>query len=132
MHDTSSTGTLGIYAASKAAALSLHEGLQSELRNIYNAPKVRCTIVCPGTVGTKMFAGLRSTSEFFMPTLRPEEVAEEIVQALWAGEARTLDLPWSHKVFFPSLRALPQWWRIMMQDTAKDTMGSFHGRQVLE
>jgi short-subunit dehydrogenase len=119
------------YAASKAAALALHEGLQTELRNIHQAPKVRCTIVCPGTVGTKMFAGLRSSSEFIMPTLSADEVAEAIVSALWAGEARTIDLPWSHKVLFPSLRALPQWWRILMQDNAKDTMKTFGGRQIM-
>jgi short-subunit dehydrogenase len=120
------------YAASKAAALALYEGLQTELKHVYKAPRVRCTAVCPGTVGTKMFAGLKPTSEFIMPTLKPEEVADAIVDALWAGEARHISMPWVHRAMLPSLRALPQWWRIAMVDGGKDTMTTFAGRKVMD
>ncbi len=35
------------YSASKAAALSFHEGLTSELTTRYNAPKVRTVVINP-------------------------------------------------------------------------------------
>lgn len=120
------------YAASKSAALALHEGLQSELRTIYNAPRVRATVVCPSIVSTEMFTGLVSPSNFVAPVLRPEEVAKAVVEALWAGEARHIDMPWSSKVMAMSMKALPSFFRVMIQDGAAQSMRSFRGRQILE
>lgn len=120
------------YAASKSAALALHEGLSTELKHVYNAPKVRCTVILPATVGTKMFKGLSSPSDFMFPVLKPEEVAAEIVGALWAGQARHIEMPFMGKLLTPLNKVLPVWWRIGMQDAAKDSMANFNGHKVIE
>lgn len=121
------------YAASKSACLALHEGLQTELKHLYAAPAVRCTVVCPSVVATDMFAGLGgTTSSFFSPTLRPERVADEVVRAVWAAEARHVEMPWlGEKVVVPT-RTAPSWWRVLLQDGGRDSMAHFSGHKVLE
>ncbi|EMD91414.1 hypothetical protein COCC4DRAFT_69441 [Bipolaris maydis ATCC 48331] len=127
----STVSCMADYAASKSAALALHEGLQTELKHIYKAPKVRCTVVCPSLVGTKMFTGLSSPSNFLMPVLTPQEVAGVISSALWSGEARHIDLPWLSKVFMTPLKGAPVFLRMLMQDGAGDSMHSFDGHKVI-
>ncbi|CAI4212305.1 unnamed protein product [Parascedosporium putredinis] len=96
------------YAASKSAALALHEGLQTELRHVYKAPK-----------------GLT-------PPLTPELVASHVVDALWSGEARHIELPWLTKLTMMPIKGSPPFWRIAMQDLVKDSMSSFGGRKVMD
>ncbi|KAJ6202417.1 putative short-chain dehydrogenase [Bipolaris maydis] len=127
----STVSCMADYAASKSAALALHEGLQTELKHIYKAPKVRCTVVCPSLVGTKMFTGLSSPSNFLMPVLTPQEVAGVISSALWSGEARHIDLPWLSKVFMTPLKGAPVFLRMLVQDGAGDSMHSFDGHKVI-
>jgi len=81
--------------------------LQTELKHVYKAPKVRCTVLCPSVVATKMFTGLNSPSNFFNPMLTPQEVANAAVSALWAGEARHIELPWLSKVMISPLKGMP-------------------------
>ncbi|WP_257166215.1 SDR family oxidoreductase [Bradyrhizobium sp. SRS-191] len=67
---------MGSYCASKAAALSLTQGLRGEL-----APKgVRVAGALPGAVDTRMTAGLP------IPKMTPAEAAKEILDGYEAGE----------------------------------------------
>ncbi|WP_315768959.1 MULTISPECIES: SDR family oxidoreductase [unclassified Bradyrhizobium] len=67
---------MGSYCASKAAALSLTQGLRGEL-----APKgVRVVAALPGAVDTRMTAGLP------IPKMTTEEAAREILDGFEAGE----------------------------------------------
>ena len=68
------------YAASKAAALSFHEGLTAELKTRYGAPKVRTVVINQGYTKTPLFQGYNNDSKFLVPTLEPETVAEAIVK----------------------------------------------------
>lgn len=140
------------YAASKSAALALHEGLSSELKHIYKAPKVRTTVVCPSVVGTKMFEGLEGGNSFMMPVLRPEEVAEAITSSLRSTYSNHVEMPLMGKWLTPWTRALPSWYRYVLllhhlarsrslivktfrvtfQDAAKDSMTTFSGHKVLD
>lgn len=81
------------YNASKAATLSFHEGLGLELRGVYGAKKVRTTVVTPGYVKTPLFEGYNNTSEFLVPALHPQTVAEEIGKAILSGEGGHIVLP---------------------------------------
>lgn len=81
------------YNASKAAALSFHEGLGMELRTVYDAKKVRTTLIAPSYVATKLFDGYTNRSKFLFPALRPETVAEEIGKAVMSTQSCHIVLP---------------------------------------
>jgi short-subunit dehydrogenase len=67
---------MGSYCASKAAGLSLTQGLRGEL-----APKgVRIAAALPGAVDTRMTAGLP------IPKMAPADAAAEILDGFEAGE----------------------------------------------
>jgi short-subunit dehydrogenase len=67
---------MGSYCASKAAALSLTQGLRAELR-----PKgVRVAAALPGAVDTRMTAGLP------IPKMSPADAATEILDGFERGE----------------------------------------------
>ena len=70
---------MGSYCASKAAALSLTQGLRAELR-----PKgVRAAAALPGAVDTRMTAGLP------IPKMSPADAATEILDGFERGEEET-------------------------------------------
>lgn len=67
---------MGSYCASKAAALSLTQGLRGEL-----APRgVRVVAALPGAIDTPMTASLA------IPKMTPEEVAKELLDGFEAGQ----------------------------------------------
>ena len=67
---------MGSYCASKAAALSLTQGLRAEL----GAKGVRVAAALPGAVDTRMTAGLP------IPKMSPAEAATEILDGFEVGE----------------------------------------------
>jgi short-subunit dehydrogenase len=70
---------MGSYCASKAAALSLTQGLRAEL-----GPKgVRVAAALPGAVDTRMTAGLP------IPKMSPADAAKEILDGFEKGEEET-------------------------------------------
>jgi short-subunit dehydrogenase len=70
---------MGSYCASKAAALSLTQGLRAEL-----GPKgVRVAAALPGAVDTRMTAGLP------IPKMSPADAATEILDGFERGEEET-------------------------------------------
>jgi short-subunit dehydrogenase len=67
---------MGSYCASKAAALSLTQGLRAEL----GAKGVRVAAALPGAVDTRMTAGLP------IPKMSPADAAAEILDGFESGE----------------------------------------------
>ncbi|KAH6689710.1 hypothetical protein F5X68DRAFT_131370 [Plectosphaerella plurivora] len=103
------------YCASKAAALSIYEGVHSEMKHIYEAPAVRVSCISPSHVKTGMFAGIKSVPG--MSSLTPESIAKTIGDILYSGNAHNIMVP---KLAYASklTRLMPEWFRIAAQDIA--------------
>lgn len=119
------------YAASKAAALSFHEGLSAELSTRYNAPKVRTVVVNQGYTRTPLFEGYNNTKGFMLPTLEPETVAEAIVRQVLSGKSGQIICPALARAL-PALAALPHWYQYNMRKEGAEIMPKWHGRQVVQ
>jgi all-trans-retinol dehydrogenase (NAD+) len=117
------------YAASKAAAVSFHEGLTAELKTRYNAPKVRTVLVTQGYTKTPLFEGFKNGAPFLLPSLEPETVAEEIVEKMLGGRSGHLVLPETGSIL-AGFRGWASWFQHVARNDAKDAMGKWHGRQV--
>ncbi|KAF2134617.1 short chain dehydrogenase/reductase family protein-like protein [Dothidotthia symphoricarpi CBS 119687] len=113
------------YAASKAAAVSFHEGLAAELVTHYDAPKVRTVLVTQGYTRTALFEG------FGGKALYPETVAEAIVRAVFRGRSDSLCLPETSWLVAPKLRAMPQWVQYALRRRLMMMQG-WKGRQVAQ
>ncbi|KJZ78409.1 hypothetical protein HIM_02447 [Hirsutella minnesotensis 3608] len=119
------------YCASKAAAMSFHEGLSAELATVYNAPKVRTVLAHPGHVKTSLFEGFSQGSSFMTPSLEPDSIAEAVVKQVLAGRSARIILP-SGSASAAALRVLPDWYAYRLRTKKlKDAMSGFRGRQVL-
>jgi len=120
---TAYLATAGItdYAATRAAAVAIYEGLQTEVKHVYKAPAVRLSCLCPSAVNTKMFTGIKGPSNFFMPFLKPADLGDCIANILWSGQAQNLSIP-AFAYISPPTRALPDWMRVGMQDGGADVM----------
>lgn len=119
------------YGASKAAALSFHEGLTAELKTRYNAPKVRTVVVNQGYTKTPLFEGYHNDSPFLVPTLEPETVAEGIVKMVWGGKSGQVIVP-GFGVTLAFLRGLPHWYQVGLRAKGENIMTSWKGRQVID
>lgn len=119
------------YAASKAAALTFHEGLSAELKTRYNAPKVRTIVINQGYTKTPLFEGYHNDSKFLMPTLAPETVAEGIVKQVLAGHSGQVILP-GFATSLTFFRGLPHWYQIRTRSAGEVIMKKWHGRQVID
>ncbi|KAF5665970.1 short-chain dehydrogenase reductase [Fusarium heterosporum] len=119
------------YGASKAAALAFHEGLTAELATSYNAPKVRTVIVHPGATNTALFKGYKQNTDFLMPPLEPESVADAVVKQVLSGRSGHVILPGTGAIL-SALRMLPDWYTIPTRAKAQSFMKNFSGRQVIE
>lgn len=119
------------YGASKAGALALHEGLTAELTTRYNAPKVRTIIVHPGHTKTKLFTGYDQKTDFIMPQLEPESIADAVVKKVLSGRSGAVILPEAGTTL-AGLRGMPDWYTIPLRAKAHTSMANFKGRQVVE
>lgn len=109
------------YAATKAAAIAIYEGLQTELKHNHKAPAVRVSVINPSAVRTKMFDGIKSPSNFMMPRLSATDVGDLICETVWSGRAQNLMVPAFAYISAPS-RCLPDWLRVGMQDGGAEVM----------
>lgn len=119
------------YAASKAAALAFHEGLQAEIATVFEAPKIRTVVVCQGYTKTALFEGFNRGDGFIEYPLDPETVAEAIVKAVLKGRSDHICLPKGNSL----ISGLAGWPIFMQGSIRKDTrkkMKSWNGRQVLQ
>jgi short-subunit dehydrogenase len=114
------------YASSKAAAVSFHEGLTSELVTHYKAPKVRTVLMCQNYTRTALFEGFDGKALF------PETVAEEIVKAVLGGKSMHMLLPESAWLVAPKLRSLPLWMQYGLRKRMDNMMRNWKGRQVVQ
>jgi all-trans-retinol dehydrogenase (NAD+) len=119
------------YAASKAAALSFHEGLTTELKTRYNAPAVRTVVVNPSYTRTALFEGFYNSSTFLMPTLEPETVAEEIVKQILTGSSGQVILP-GFGSLLTLVKGFPHWLQLDTRNNGQKMMTNWHGRQVID
>lgn len=108
------------YAASKAAAISFHEGLSAELRIRYNAPAVRTVLVCPGFVGTGLIDHIHArggSRDFFNPLLQPDYVVDLLSHQILSGRSGNIMIPLvSSGLFGRSFRVLPYWLQVLTQN----------------
>ncbi|WFD04349.1 hypothetical protein MOBT1_003056 [Malassezia obtusa] len=110
---------LSSYCMSKSAALSFHEELRVELRAIYDAPRVRTSIVTPTKVRTLLGSALKDGDNAFVsPTLEPIQVATAITDALSSGLSHSISQPLMTKLL-PFVRALPDWFRALIATVGK-------------
>jgi all-trans-retinol dehydrogenase (NAD+) len=119
------------YGASKAAAMAFHEGITAELTTRYNAPKVRTVIVHPGHTRTALFQGYDQKTDFIMPRLEPETIAEAIVRQVLSGTSGRVVVPLGGHIL-PALRLLPDWYSIPVRAKAESYMNKWTGRQVIK
>ncbi|CAI7610054.1 unnamed protein product [Penicillium bialowiezense] len=96
------------YACTKAATLAFHEGINQELKILYNAPSVRTTIIHPSWVRTPMISKLSNNPAFKVSILEPEDVAHAIVSQILSGYGGQIILPESGS-WVSSVRGFPLW-----------------------
>ncbi|KAL6230147.1 hypothetical protein BDW75DRAFT_223416 [Aspergillus navahoensis] len=119
------------YSATKAAALSIWEGLQAELAHVYKAPKVRCSVICPSLIKTKMFDGLNNPDNFFAPPLEPDYVAQLMADCLLSGQAQHIFCPSAAGNIVTYLRAWPSWMRVGIQAATYKVASDLKGHDPL-
>lgn len=119
------------YGASKAAALAFHEGLTAELTTRYNAPKVRTVVVHPGHTKTKLFKGYDQKTDFLMPQLEPESIADAVMKKVLTGTSGEVILPEAGTTL-KALRFFPDWYSVPVRAKSQSYMANFRGRQVIE
>eukprot|EP01100_Stratorugosa_tubuloviscum_P011284 TRINITY_DN5023_c0_g1_i1.p1 TRINITY_DN5023_c0_g1~~TRINITY_DN5023_c0_g1_i1.p1 ORF type:complete len:304 (-),score=124.99 TRINITY_DN5023_c0_g1_i1:43-954(-) len=69
------------YCCSKYGALGFAESIEIELRRLGKSG-IKTTVVCPYAINTGMFSGLSVNLQWLVPTLKPKDVAEAIVDAV--------------------------------------------------
>ncbi|WYZ34241.1 hypothetical protein EsH8_I_000517 [Colletotrichum jinshuiense] len=107
------------YCASKAASLTFHEGLNSELKTKYKADGIITTIVQPSWVRTPMSPKNADEIEKQQgKMLSPREVSNRTLAQVFACRGGQLMLP-DKLWFFTTLQAWPNW----AQEFIRDGMG---------
>ncbi|KAJ9479691.1 putative oxidoreductase [Pseudozyma hubeiensis] len=98
------------YNASKAATVSLHSSLSSELHTYHKVDNVRASIICPLKIESKMTEGrmLDTHDQFALPTLTIPEAAEKIVEVLEGDKSRIVYIPRAMYVMSYN-KMLPAW-----------------------
>jgi len=109
------------YCATKSAAIAIYEGLQTEMKHVYNAPAIRISCISPSAVNTKMFKGIEAPSNFMFPRLAPEDVANAVCQVLWSGNAQNIMIPAAAYASY-AFKLFPAWMRVGVQDGGKDIL----------
>lgn len=112
------------YSASKAAAVSFHEGLAAELVTRYKAPKVRTVLMTQGFTKTGLIDVLRPEDTWFNPLLKPESVAETVVGMVLKGESGHAVIPGSSGWLTRVLRSWPWWMQNGLRNGTEKLMGS--------
>lgn len=119
------------YSASKAAALSFHDGLTAELTTRYGAPKVRTVVVHPSHTKTALFTGFDQKTDFLIPMQDPGSIAEAVVKQVLTGRSGKVVVPEAGR-FVSALSVVPAWYAVTARARAESYMTNFRGRQVIE
>ncbi|KAJ5628537.1 hypothetical protein N7490_010765 [Penicillium lividum] len=105
------TPNLVDYSATKAAAITFHEGLAAELVTRYQAPRVRTVLVTQSFTRTGLIDKLTPEDTFVNPLLHPGTVAEKLVEQVLKGESGHVLVPGSTGLMCLWLRACPLWFQ---------------------
>ncbi|KAL2211139.1 NAD(P)-binding protein [Sarocladium strictum] len=112
------------YSASKAAALSFHEGLTCELKHMYKAPNVMTTVFHPNFVRTpllgRMIEGLEKAGVRLM---EPDTVAKAIVAQIVSKKGAQVFVPPPSSVV-SGIRG----WSTWLQEIVRDGSGKIAAR----
>ncbi|KAF2704416.1 NAD(P)-binding protein [Pleomassaria siparia CBS 279.74] len=84
---------LSSYAASKAALLALHHSLRAELAQHQDGKEIKTILVTPGQMSTRMFADVKTPSNFLAPIVAPVDVAKDILRLVEQGESGEVAVP---------------------------------------
>lgn len=84
---------LSAYTASKAALLALHASLRAEIAQHPAGAEIKTILVTPGQMSTKMFAGVKTPSNFLAPIVAPVDIAKEIIRLVEKGESGDVAVP---------------------------------------
>lgn len=98
------------YNASKAATVSLHSSLSTELHAYHKVNNVRSSIICPLKIESKMTEGrmLDTHDQFLLPTLTIPEAANKIVEIFEGDKSRIVYIPRAMYVMSYN-KVLPAW-----------------------
>ncbi|KAI1848313.1 hypothetical protein JX265_013815 [Neoarthrinium moseri] len=120
------------YSSSKAAVMSIMEGLQTELKHRYGNPLVKASLLLPSVVKTKMTDNVKQPiNRFILPLLEPAEVADRMLQVLENGESDVLMIPRVANLA-PWIHSLPPWVRVILQDISRNAIVSSGGLEERE
>jgi NAD(P)-dependent dehydrogenase (short-subunit alcohol dehydrogenase family) len=104
------------YAGTKASAVAFHEGLSSELRDFYNAPRVRTVCLCPNFAATRLVQGFEGiggrADSFISPLLQPATVAEKLFTKIVSNTSGFVVVPETHAWFAATVRSWPYWLQV--------------------
>eukprot|EP01135_Chromosphaera_perkinsii_P002566 Nk52_evm82s224 gene=Nk52_evmTU82s224 len=104
------------YCASKFAVVGFHESLEMELGEYRN---IGMLLVCPATVSTDMFAGVK---QYIYPSMSPKWVAEQILYRILCRRSGILYLPPIMDLAVLVMKALPfrvRYWIALLTRTDK-------------
>lgn len=105
------------YCCTKASALVFHEGLSSELRNIFDVPNIRTTTINPYWIRTPLIEEYVKTKYWKARLLEPDFVAQKIVDQVMAGQGGQIILPqtWQMKLL-STIRSWPLWAQLYLRN----------------
>jgi short-subunit dehydrogenase len=87
------SANLSSYTASKASLFALHATLKAELAQHPDGKEIKTILVSPGQMSTKMFAKVKTPSNFLAPVVAPTELAKEILRLVEKGESGEVCVP---------------------------------------
>lgn len=88
-----SPARLTSYGASKGGLIAYHKSMSKRVKRIKKA-HVKTLLVCPGKLRTDMFAHVETPSKILAPDVDPEQLANQIINAIRQNSTRTLNSPY--------------------------------------
>lgn len=127
----SAAGLVGVarqtdYAGSKFGAVGFAQSLRAELR--HHGSNVHTLVYCPYYIGTGMFAGVTTKFKHLLPILRPEQAAEQVLDAIEAGTQMKVNPPIVRLVQLLQPLPVPLVDRVLDFFGINSTMDAFTGR----
>ncbi|KAM5443915.1 hypothetical protein MferCBS31731_001161 [Microsporum ferrugineum] len=114
------------YAGTKAAALAFHEGIATELKIRYKAPRIRTIVIKPGFCKTSLIDGMSYEDTWLHPLLHPETVAERTVEQILTGSSGRVILPGTTGFFAENIHSFPFWLQNFIRDRCERSARTSH------
>ncbi|KAL9647182.1 hypothetical protein ABK040_004897 [Willaertia magna] len=124
----SGTASLTDYSSSKYAAFGFHEALRLEIKK--KKYKVNTVVVCPYYIQTDLFKGIKDTIPYLLPVLKPDYVANRMVEGIKKREELILipELILRTVYLLRFLLPVSMFDKIMVLMGVVNSMDSFKGR----